>query len=154
MIKLDPIVVTPDDYKNFFGEDLAVVLRTSDNDSNYPNIFIRMVQDFLIDWCDTNGFRRTKKLSELNPIQYEKFQKAVLYQTYYTVRNGSMAIGLDSGVDGERGPIFSETDLKRIQVPDRVVMLLHNSGLFNLNIKNKPRVTRGYPWTGPMGDYY
>ncbi len=145
---LEKAVVTPSDFKNMFAQDLANLLGGSSNDSNYPYIFLRLVQDFLIEWCAYNGFRRMKSISEMNPIQLESFQKAVLYQTYYVIKNGSAGLGLDSGYDSERGVVISETDLKRVAVPERVVMLLHSSGLFNLNVKNRPRVSKGYPWTG------
>lgn len=145
---LEKAVVTPSDFKNMFAQDLANLLGGSANDSNYPYIFLRLVQDFLIEWCAYNGFRRMKSINEMNEEQLNSFQKAVLYQTYYVIKTGSAGLGLDSGYDSERGVVISETDLKRVAVPERVVMLLHSSGLFNLNVKNRPRVGRGYPWTG------
>lgn len=145
---LEKAVVTPSDFKNMFAQDLANILAGSSNDSNYPYVFLRLVQDFLIEWCAYNGFRRMKSISEMNQDQLTAFQKAVLYQAYYVIKNGSAGLGLDSGYDSERGVVISETDLKRVAVPERVVMLLHTSGLFNLNVKNRPRVTHGYPWTG------
>lgn len=147
---IENAVVSPSDYKNFFGQDLAYTLSGTANDSNYPYVFLRLVQDFLIDWCAYNGFRRLKSISEMSSTQLAAFQKAVLYQAYYTVKNGSAALGLDSGYDAERGSVVPESDLKRIAVPERVIMLLHVSGMFNLNVKNKPRFAKGYPWTGPF----
>ena len=142
-----PLFAKPDDFKNYFGIDLAEVLRSSDNDSNYPFIFMRMVQDFLIDWCDESGFRRVR-FDHLTPYQISAFRKAILYQTYYAWKNGSVAIGLDSGYDAERGTVVPTFDLKRTEVPDRVITLLHKAGLFNLKMKNRPRITRGYPGIG------
>lgn len=143
-------VVTPDDFKNMFGKDLAFMLAGSDNDSNYPNIFLREVQEYLMDWCDVNGFRRVK-FSELNGMQLVYFQKAVLYQAYYTFKQGPIGIGLESGIDAERGRLLTIDDIRAAEVPQRVVNLLHKSGLFNLKIKNRPRINRGYP--GIMGAF-
>ena len=149
-MKFENAVVSPSDFKNMFGMDLAHILKSSDNDINYPFIFLRLVQDFLLEWCSYNGFRRLHDFSQMSPVQFHAFQEAVLYQAYYAWKNGSVALGLDSGYDAERGFVMSEADLKRAQVPERVIMLLHTSGMFNLNVKNKPRFSKGYPWTGPF----
>ena len=142
-------IVTPDDFKNMFGQDLNFLLKGSDNDSNYPTIFLGMVQDFLMDWCDDRGFRRVK-FNQLSPIQYESFQKAILYQAYYVWKNGSAGLGLDSGYDAEKGVVIGASDLQRVEVPERVVTLLHKSGMFNLKMRNRPRISRGYPGIGGL----
>lgn len=141
--------VTPDDFKNKFGKDLNKILKSEDNDSNYPYIFLNMVQEFLMDWCDGNGFRRVR-FEDLQGPQLEAFKNAVLYQTYYAWRNGAAALGLDSGYDAEKGIVISADDLHRVGVPERVVTLLHNSGLFNLKMRNRPRISRGYPGIGGL----
>lgn len=148
-LKVPELVVAPDDFKNFFGYDLREILKSSDNDSNYPYVFLRLVQDYLIDFCDEHGFRRIP-FERLQGKQLEFFQKAVLYQAYYAWKNGAAALGLDSGYDAEKGTIITASDLERIGVPQRVVTLLHKSGLFNLKMKNYPRVSRGYPGIGGL----
>ena len=148
-IKPVKAVVTPDDFKNMFGKDLAKILKDSDNESNYPYIFLNMVQEFLMDWCDENGFRRVR-FEQLQGVQLEALQRAVLYQAYFVIKNGSVGLGLDSGYDAERGVIVGYDDLKRIGVPSRVVTLLHKSGLFNLKMRNRPRISRGYPGIGGL----
>ena len=138
------LVVTPDDFKNKFGKDLAYMLEGSDNESNYPNIFLREVQEYLMDWCDVSGFR-VIKFNDLNERQMVDFQNAVLYQAYYTWTNGPLGLGLESGVDTERGRLLSIEDIRATEVAPRVIVLLKRSGLFNLKMKNRPRITRGYP---------
>ena len=144
------LVVTPDDFKNMFGKDLHAILAQSVNDSNFPNTFLSMVQDFLIDWCDEQGCRRVH-FKDLLGMQLEYFKRAVLYQAYYVTKNGSLGLGLESGIDNERGRIISMADIKASEVPARVVTLLHKSGLFNLKLKNRPRFNRGYP--GVLGSF-
>ena len=141
------LVVTPDDFKNMFGVDLAHILRSSDNESNYPVIFLSLVQNFLMDWCDERGFRRVK-FENLTDTQLEYFQRAVLYQAYYAWKNGSIALGLESGYDAEKLVVMAQSDIERAEVPSRVVTMLHKAGLFNLKMRNRPRVTRGYPGIG------
>ena len=143
-ITISKLVVTPDDFKNMFGQDLAYILKDSDNDSNYPNIFLRMVQDFLVDWCHERTFTK-KRLDQLSPVQMEAFQRAVLYHAYYVWKNGSLGLGLDSGYDAERGKVIALEDLKAIEVPERVISMLHMSGMFNLKMRNRPRISHGYP---------
>ena len=140
-------VVTPDDYKNFTGKDLFACLKVSDNESNYPYIFLGRVQDFLIHWCSENGFK-ILSLEKLSPTQMIAFKKAVLNQAEYVINNGYAGLGLESGFDQERNNVLPAKDIKRIEVPSAVITLLHESGMFNLKIKNRPRVTRGYPWMG------
>lgn len=148
-LPIPEVVVTPGDFKNMFSQDLNHILKGSDNDSNFPYVFLRMIQEFLIDWCDDNGFRRVR-FEDLNGMQLEYFQKAVLYQAYYAIKNGAVALGLDSGYDAEKGIVIGAEDLQRIGVPSRVVTLLHKSGLFNLKMRNRPRISRGYPGIGGL----
>lgn len=138
------VVVTPDDFKNKFGKDLAYMLEGSDNDSNYPQTFLRLVQEYLMDWCDVAGFRIIK-YDQLNSFQLQNFQNAILYQAYYTFTNGPLALGLESGVDGERGRFLTVDDIRATEVAPRVIILLKRAGLFNLKMKNRPRINRGYP---------
>ena len=145
--ELKELVVSPDDFKNKFGKDLYAILKDSDNNSDYPFIFLKLVQDFLIDWCDEHGYRRNH-YNELNSVQKKAFQEAILYQAYYAWYNGLVALGLDSGYDSERGITVNGADLERLAVPSRVINLLHKCGLFNLNVKNRPRIGKGYPWAG------
>lgn len=143
-ITLTKPVVTPDDFKTMFGIDLANILIMSDNDSNYPQTFLRLVQDELVDWCWARTTSR-KKVSDLQGMQLEAFQRAVLLHVYYTWKNGSLALGLDSGVDSERGRVLTIQDIEAAEVSQRVINLLHNAGMFNLKLKNRPRFNRGYP---------
>lgn len=132
-------IVTPDDYKNFTGKDLFRELRETENDSNFPYAFLGRVQDYLIHWCSQNGFR-VMTLDKMSPVQIIAFKKAIICQTEYAIINGYVALGMDMGMDKEQGKIMP--------VPPIVLTYLHESGLFNLKMKNRPRVTRGYPWMG------
>ena len=144
--------VTPDDFKNYTGQDLRTLLQTQDNDSNYPYAFLSLVQDFLINWCDENGFRRIR-FDDLQGEKATAFKKAICLQTLYTIKNGALGLGLDSGYDAERGIIADRDALARLEVPQVVVTLLHKSGLFNLKLKPRRRFNRGYPWISSGQDF-
>ncbi len=139
-----PRFVTVDDFKNYWGIDLRNVLRSNDNESNQADQFLARVEDRLMNWIDNNTFRRIKYEDlKLNPRQYENWQKAILTQAMYMFKNGDL--GMDSGYDSEKGIITTRGDLVQLEVCQAAIDYLSNAGLFNLVVKNRPRVLRGYP---------
>ena len=146
-----PQFVTVDDFKNYWGMDLRNMLRSDDNESNQAERFLARVEDRLMNWIDNNTFRRLKYEDlHLNPRQYENWQKAILTQAMYMFKNGDL--GIDSGYDSERGIITARHDLVELEVCQAAIDYLSNAGLFNLVVKNRPRVLRGYPGFGFGGD--
>lgn len=139
---LKPKFVSVDDFKNYWGFDLRDMLKNSDNPSNEAEIFLARIEDKLMNWIDANSFRRLK-FECLRGKQLENFQKAILTQSMYVLRNGDL--GMDSGYDAERGVIVDFKTLNQISVCQDAVVFLHNSGLFNLVVKNRPRFVHGYP---------
>lgn len=139
-----PKFVTVDDFKNYWGLDLRNMLRNDDNESNQAERFLARVEDRLMNWIDNNTFRRLK-YEELHyyPKRYEAWQKAILTQAMYMYKNGDL--GIDSGYDAEKGVVVSRGELVQLEVCQAAIDYLSNAGLFNLVIKNRPRVLRGYP---------
>lgn len=139
-----PKFVTVDEFKNFTGIDLRAKLRDDDNVSNQAERFLMQVEDHLMAWIDRNTFR-TLDYNHLNPFQLDNFKKAILSQALYTYKNGAIALGLESGYDSERGVIIDFDKLAQLEVCQAAINYLSNAGLFNLNVKNRPRTLRGYP---------
>ena len=139
-----PRFVTVDDFKNFTGIDLRAALRSDDNVSNQAERFLLQTEDHLMAWIDKNTFR-TLDYENLSPQQMDNFKKAILAQALYTYRNGAIALGLESGYDSERGIVIDADKLAQLEVCQSAINYLSNAGLFNLNVKNRPRVMRGYP---------
>ena len=146
-----PQFVSVDDYKNYWGEDLRAMLRSNNNVSNQAETFLARVEDRLMNWIDNNSFRRIK-YSNLNEYQLEQFKKAILTQAKYMYKNGDL--GLDSGYDPERGKIIEQIELNAISVCQAAINFLANAGLFNLVMKNRPRVNRSNTGNVDFDDLY
>lgn len=147
-----PKFVTVDDFKNYWGKDLRSILRSDDNDSNQAERFLARVEDRLMNWIDNNTFRRIPyDQLRSNPRQFENWQKAILTQAMYMYRNGDL--GIESGLDTEKGIIAARSDLVELEVCQAAIDYLSNAGLFNLNVKNRPRTMRGFPWMDNGGNW-
>ena len=131
--------VTPDDFFNFYGRDLRELLRSDNNDSTQAERFIEMVTIHLKNFIDANTFRRLD-YDRLTEYQNKQWKYAILAQCYYTYKEGSKALGLFSGVDDEKGIIIDYGTIREIEICPAAIDFLSNAGLFNLVIKNRPRV--------------
>lgn len=143
----EEVYVTPDDYFNKFGEDLRKMLKGSDNDSTAAERFIANVTDHLKQWIDSTTFR-VVRYEWMTEFQTNQFKKAILNQCFYTLQEGYKALGLISGIDDERGAVITYDTIRRMQVCPSAVDCLRNAGLFNLTVRNMPRVLGGYPEYG------
>ena len=145
-----PKFVTVDDFNNYWGLDLRNLLRSDDNQSNQAERFLARVEDRLMNWIDNNTFRRIRYEDLRNrPYQFENWQKAILTQAMYLYKNGDL--GIESGMDTEKGIIIPRSDLVEMEVCQAAIDFLSNAGLFNLNVKNRARTLQGYPGFG-FGD--
>lgn len=138
MIRNEPRFVTPDDFENYWNENLNAKLK-GDNYSNKANAFLRVVEDRLLNWIDANTFR-VSPWEDLSEFQIENLQKAILTQAMYVFRNSD--ISLDSGYDPERGIIADRQKLKDLTISDAALDFLKTAGLYNHKIRNKRRFTR------------
>ena len=138
--------VTVDDFKNYWGIDLRDKLRSNDNISNQAEIFLARVEDRLLNWLDSNTFRKIR-YEMLTPYQVEQLQKAILTQALYTWKNGDL--GVDSGYDAERGVVTKRSDLIVLEVCQAAIDYLKNAGLFNQKMRNYRRTLRG--WGSDLG---
>ena len=137
-IRAEAKFVTPDDYTNFFGQNLNAMLKIKDNASNVANIFLMHIEDKMLSRIDAISFRLSKwEVDDLTAFQLESLQKAILYQSEYTIRNSD--IFSDSGYDLEKGEIISFEKLQNIAICRTSIDLLKNCGLFNQVIRNRRR---------------
>ncbi|MCR4661680.1 MAG: hypothetical protein K5765_06775 [Clostridia bacterium] len=136
-----PQFVTVDDFNNYWGMNLRNLLRSNDNESVQAEGFLARVEDRLMNWIDNNTFRRIK-YTELSKLQYENWQKAILTQAMYMLKNGDL--GIESGFDIENGIKVPRSDLVELEVCQAAIDYLSNAGLFNLNVKNRPRTLSGF----------
>lgn len=139
MLGPEKVYVTPDDFKNVYGRDLRNMLRSNDNESNQAESFIAMVTSSLKRWVESHTYRRLS-YEDLTDYQYEQWQRAILAQVYYTWKEGAKALGLSSGTDDEKGIILDIDTLREVEVCSAAIDYLSIAGLFNLVMKNRPRL--------------
>lgn len=136
MITLEPKFVTVDEFNDYWGANLADMIKTDANPSNGPDLFIARCERRLMAYIDHNTFRRFK-YEELRGIQLDAFKEAIIIQAMYIYRNGYL--GMDSGYDSERGVTIKRSDLNEISLCQDAIDVLSNAGLWNLVMKNRPR---------------
>lgn len=142
--------VTPDDFKNFYGQDLRNMLRSDDNESSQAERFIDLVTSHLKSWIDSHSFRKIS-YDNLSDYRLGQWQRAILAQVYYTYKEGAKALGLASGVDDEKGVVIPLEIIEQCAICEAAMNYLLNSGLFSLTMKNRPRHLHGFPEYG-FGD--
>ena len=135
-MRTQPRFVTPDDFLNYTGKDLASMLNINDNISNTTNLFLMRIEDCLLARIDTESFRIVR-WEDLTDFQTENLQKAIIYQTEYILRNSDLFT--DSGYDLEKGEVMPYEKIQKIAICQVSRDLLQNCGLLNRVIKNRNR---------------
>jgi len=127
--------ITPQDYKNYFGEDLDLVLPNDDlDDGQKAERFLTVVEDDIAVFLDTKCFKRIDTMyNELSDYQKECYKKALLNQARYKIKNGDIAN--DSGYDPSAGIIAERKNLRDIELSSKVIDYLTMAGLYNRKIK-------------------
>lgn len=141
MINTEPKFITPSDFYNYWGLDLNVALKSDNNMSNKANTFLKLVEDRVMSWIDSNSFRNTE-WDEIWEYEHmlECFQKALLTQAMYVYRNSDIA--LDSGYDPDTGFVAKKQELQSIVICEAALNYLREGGLFNQNITASRRKFR------------
>lgn len=133
-----PKFVNTSDFENYWGESLST-LKDDNNTSNKDNIFLRRIEQRLMNWIDANTFRNTK-WDELTDFQLENFQIAILEQAMYVFKNSDIA--LDSGYDPETGKVADRDFMTSIEICSPAINALKTAGLYNHAIDNRRRYFR------------
>lgn len=141
MIRTEARFVKPDDYFNFFGENLYQKLRAKDNESNKVDIFLMNIEDIMLTKIDKMSFR-VDDFNRLTEFQKECLQKAILFQAEYIVRNGNLFT--DSGYDPEKGFVADYEKIQNAALCQAAVDKLVICGLINHNIRNRRRYSTLY----------
>lgn len=138
MINTEPKFINPSDFYNYWGIDLNAALKSDNNVSNKANTFLKIVEDRLMAWVDSNTARNFA-WDELWQYEWalEHFQKALLEQAMYMYRNSDIL--MDSGYDPDSGIIAKREDLLKIAVAESAINLLKVGGIFNQVMTNRRR---------------
>lgn len=137
-MRTEPMFVTPADFYNYWGLDLNESLQGDGNLSNKANIFLKIIEDRVMSYIDSNSFRNTtwEEIKEY-PHTLECMQMAILTQAMYVYRNTDIA--LDSGYDPDSGVIAKKSELASLVICEAALNYLRQGGLFNQTINNRKR---------------
>lgn len=134
MSKLTTKYITKDDYFNYFGEDLDVVLPNLDAPNNKAERFIKQVEDDVDLFLSTKCFKHIDTIYDrLTDYQKECYKKALLNQCKYKLRNGDL--GNDSGYDPHTGKNITRSELQGIELSSKCIDYLMLAGLYNRKIR-------------------
>lgn len=141
MINTEPRFITPSDYYNYWGVDLNWALKSDNNTSNKANTFLKIVEDRVMSFIDSNSARKVE-WDEIwdYPYMLENFQKALLTQAKYVFMNTD--IMMDSGYDPDNGLHVEKDKLQSVAISEATLNFLRMSGLFDQNLSGLRRGIR------------
>lgn len=130
--------ITADDFKEYFGMDLANMLKTDDNPSNTVDAFLYRLEVRLEAFINSNFYRNVEfEYPKFTDYQKEHYKLALLEQAMYIIRNGD--ISTDSGYDMEEGVKATPKQLHSIIISPNCKEQLILCGLWCRKIKNRGR---------------
>lgn len=130
--------ITPNDFKQYFGIDLASELKSDDNPSNTVNAFLCRIEKRLASFIDANFYRNVdREFPKFTDYQKEHYKLALLEQAYYVLTQGD--ISSDSGYDMDSGIKASRGQLHGIKISDNAREELLLCGLWCRKIQNRNR---------------
>ena len=133
-MQFTPKYISADDYKEYFGEDLANAFHPDDNPSNQVNAFLFRIENRIANYLKGNYLHNIdfywKKFTDDERKQYKT---ALLEQAYYVVRNSD--ISSDSGYDLEEGIKATSSQLKELSIAPNCKDILLSLGLLRRQIR-------------------
>ena len=129
--------ITPDDFKQYFGIDLAARLKGDANPSDKANAFIKRVEDQMEVYLNSTFFKNINiEWSHFSDFQKEHYRLALLEQAYYIFKNGDIA--RDSGYEPDEGLKISTHEKREIMLSEIAKQHLEMTGLWTRNIRSSP----------------
>jgi hypothetical protein len=133
MAQIQTKYITPDEFRDYFGIDLAVI-KDDTNPSNKQMAFLKRIEDRMETYIDSNCFRKVSvEYPNFSDYQKEHYKRALLEQAIYVFRNGDMSV--DSGIDPEKGVVIDSSTLKRMSLAPNAKMELQLCGLWSKKIR-------------------
>lgn len=128
--------ITADDFKEYFGIDLANMLKSDDNPSDTANAFLTRLENRIEAYIDANFYRKVEEeYQTFSDYQKKHYKLALLEQAMYIIRNGD--ISTDSGYDPEEGVKATPSQLKAIIISPNCKEQLILCGLWCRKIRNR-----------------
>ena len=133
MAELKTKYITPDEFKEYFGKDLAM-LKDDANPSNKKEAFLKRIEDRMEALIDSECFRRVDReypyFSEYQKLHYKR---ALLEQAIYVFRNGDVSV--DSGIDPEKGVVITREAIEKASLAPNAKRELQLCGLWTKKIR-------------------
>ena len=130
--------ITEEDFKEFFGIDLSLTLKTDDNPSNTASAFLRRIEVRIEAYLNANFYRNIdEEYRELSDYQKEHYKFALLEQAMYVLKNGDISV--DSGYEQEEGIQVSRSQLREITISENTRNQLILCGLWCRKVRNRSR---------------
>lgn len=128
--------ITPDDFKDYFGIDLDLELKSLGNPSNTAEAFIMRIEKRVASFIDAEFYRRVdEEYPNFTDYQKEHYSQALLEQAMYVFKNGDISV--DSGYSMDTGEVASnDTIIKKIIAPNCKQELIL-CGLWSRQIRNR-----------------
>ena len=136
--------ITPDDFKDYFGIDLDLELKSSANPSDTAEAFIMRWENRLATFLDSQFYRQVdKEYPQFTDYQKEHYALALLEQCKYVFKNGEIAE--DSWLEYEKGEIIGNETIINKMIGTLCKQNLLLCGLWCRKVK--PNKGRGF-WSG------
>lgn len=128
--------ITADEFKEYFGIDLAEELNDTSNESNKVNAFLTRIEDMIYLFVNVQRHRDVNR-EYPNFTDHQKlcYKKALLEQAMYVFKNGD--INTDSGYDPEEGVKANTKYLENISVAPLAKQWLEACGLLTRHVKGR-----------------
>lgn len=133
MAELRTKYITPDEFKEYFGTDLAM-LNDDTNPSNKQVAFLKRIEDRVEAIIDEECFRNVdREYPHFSQYQKECYKRALLEQAIYIWRNSD--VSTDSGIDPEKGVIIPIEKIKEASLAPNAKRELQRCGLWSKKIR-------------------
>ncbi len=128
--------ITPDDFKQYFGIDLAARLKGDANPSDKANAFLKRIEDRMEAYLNAQFFKNVKmEYIEMSDFQKEKYRLALLEQAIYVFKNGDISV--DSGYDPDEGLKISPHAKNELVLAPNAINNLRLCGIWTRHIGSR-----------------
>lgn len=125
--------ITPDDFKNYWGIDLAC-LDDGDDPSNKKTRFIQRIEDRIAMIVDSSCFKQVdREYPAFSEYQKQHYKLALLEQAMYVFHSGDIQV--DSGIDPERGVVITPEQIAKTVLSPMAKRHLMLCGIWSKKIR-------------------
>jgi len=137
--------ITPDEFRDYFGIDLALELPDDTNPSNKAMAFLKRIEDRVEAIVDTECFRQVnREYPNFSDYQKIHYKRALLEQAIYVFQNGDISV--DSGYDPEKGIVIDRTKVQELSLAPNAKRELQLCGLWCKKIRMSDWANSGLWW--------